>query len=257
MRLASLVTWSVTVLLLLAARGSSTIQTPKEGSASRVDILENAYGLRVLEDKDLYLQAVAEAASKQLVELQKEVFSTRGLRYPRSSVSASTSVTLRRTTFMGEQLYPVAGKAVMRKPAAESLTEVQEELGDQGLGTKVFDGYRPYEVTERMWDLVRTPTTSPIPVKDPVTIEAAWWTLRSLTATVKSCSCSKLRGLQREDRTRLRGPVRRHHTQPRPPARGDKEPRLRRARNVVVPLRLPGLRVVQVTEPPTGERAIV
>jgi hypothetical protein len=146
MRLASLITWSVTVLLLLAARGSSTIQTPKEGSASRVDILENAYGLRVLEDKDLYLQAVAEAASKQLVELQKEVFGIRGLRYPRSSVSevfgirglryprssvsASTSVTLRRTTFMGEQLYPVATKAVVRKPAAESLTEVQEELGD-------------------------------------------------------------------------------------------------------------------------------
>lgn len=82
MRLASLVTWSVKVLLLLAARGSSTIQTPKEGSASRVDILENAYGLRVLEDKDLYLQAVAEAASKQLVEPQKEVFGIRGLRYP-------------------------------------------------------------------------------------------------------------------------------------------------------------------------------
>jgi hypothetical protein len=82
MRLASLVTWSVTVLLLLAARGSSTIQTPERGSASRVDILENAYGLRVLEDKDLYLQAVAEAASKQLVELQKEVFGIRGLRYP-------------------------------------------------------------------------------------------------------------------------------------------------------------------------------
>jgi hypothetical protein len=70
MRLASLVTWSITVLLLLAARGSSTIQTPERGSASRVDILENEYGLRVLEDKDLYLQAVAEAASKQLVEPQ-------------------------------------------------------------------------------------------------------------------------------------------------------------------------------------------
>ena len=77
MRLASLVTWSVTVLLLLAARGSSTIQTPERGSASRVDILENAYGLRALEDRDLYLQAVAEAASKQLVELQKEVFGIR------------------------------------------------------------------------------------------------------------------------------------------------------------------------------------
>ena len=76
---------------------------------------------------------------------------------------------------MGEQLYPVAAKAVLRKPAAELLTEVQEELGDQGLGTKVFDGYRPYEVTERMWDHARTPTTAPTPVKDPVTVEAAWW----------------------------------------------------------------------------------
>ena len=101
---------------------------------------------------------------------------------------------------MGEQLYPVAAKAVLRKPAAELLTEVQEELGDQGLGTKVFDGYRPYEVTERMWDPARTPTTSPTPVKDPVTIEAAWWTLRSLTATVKSCSCPQT------SRTPARGP---------------------------------------------------
>ena len=189
MRLASLVTWSVTVLLLLAARGSSTIQTPKEGSASRVDILENAYGLRVLEDKDLYLQAVAEAASKQLVELQKEVFGIRlDIRYATEN------------NFMGEQLYPVAAKAVLRKPAAESLTEVQEELGDQDLGTKVFDGYRPYEVTERMWDHARTPTTSPTPVKDPATIEAAWWTLRSLTATVKCCSCPQT------SRTPARGP---------------------------------------------------
>ena len=94
MRLASLVTWSVTVLLLLAARGSSTIQTPKEGSASRVDILENAYGLRVLEDKDLYLQAVADRSRVEATRRAAE----RSLRYPRSSVSASTSVTLRRTT---------------------------------------------------------------------------------------------------------------------------------------------------------------
>ena len=105
MRLASLVTWSVTVLLLLAARGSSTIQTPERGSASRVDILENAYGLRVLEDKDLYLQAVAEAASKQLVELQKEVFSIRGLRYPP-----------RHPLRYGEQLYGRAALPGCRRP---------------------------------------------------------------------------------------------------------------------------------------------
>jgi hypothetical protein len=48
MRLASLITCSVTVLLILAACASSTTQTSEEGSASRVEITENEYGLEVI-----------------------------------------------------------------------------------------------------------------------------------------------------------------------------------------------------------------
>ncbi len=87
-----------------------------------------------------------------------------GLQYATEEVSG-IRLDIRYATennFMGEQLYPVA-KAVLRKPAAESLTEVQEELRDQGLGLKVFDGYRPYEVTERMWE----PYQDPDYVADP------------------------------------------------------------------------------------------
>jgi len=98
MRLASLITWSVTVLLLLAARGSSTIQTPERGSASRGDIPENEYGLGVIEDKDLYLQAVADAASRELVELQEEE-EVSGIRL---DIRYATE-----NNFMDEQLYPV------------------------------------------------------------------------------------------------------------------------------------------------------
>jgi zinc D-Ala-D-Ala dipeptidase len=95
-RVADYVVGTVTVLLLLAARGSSTIQTPERGSASRADIPENEYGLGVIEDKDLYHQAVADAASRELVELQEEVSGIHlDIRYATEN------------NFMDEQLYPV------------------------------------------------------------------------------------------------------------------------------------------------------
>ena len=71
MRRAALITCSIVALLLLAACASSTTQTPEEGSASGVEIPENEYGLEVIEDKDLYLQTVAEDASKELVDLEE------------------------------------------------------------------------------------------------------------------------------------------------------------------------------------------
>ena len=43
------------------------------------------------------------------------------------------------------------------KPTAEFLSEVQEDLKERGLELKVFDGYRPYEVTERMWEPYQDP----------------------------------------------------------------------------------------------------
>jgi D-alanyl-D-alanine dipeptidase len=76
---------------------------------------------------------------------------------------------------MEEQLYPVT-KAVLRKPAAESLSEAQEDLEERGLELEVFDGYRPYNVTERMWSPTRTRTSSPTLPKAPGTTVAARWT---------------------------------------------------------------------------------
>lgn len=58
--------------------------------------------------------------------------------------------------FMREQLYPVA-KAYLRVPAAEALVGVQEALKERGLELKIFDGYRPYEVTEKIWEPYQNP----------------------------------------------------------------------------------------------------
>jgi len=58
--------------------------------------------------------------------------------------------------FTGQQLYPVA-KCVLRKKTAAKLREVQTELASQGLGLKVFDGYRPLSVQKKMWAIFPNP----------------------------------------------------------------------------------------------------
>ncbi len=57
--------------------------------------------------------------------------------------------------FTGEILYDQSFEVFLRKPVADSLAKVQSELEKQGFGLKIFDAYRPYDVTVKMWDLIR------------------------------------------------------------------------------------------------------
>lgn len=58
--------------------------------------------------------------------------------------------------FMQRLMYPAGTNTTfLRKPAADSLLKVQQELTKEGLGIKVFDAYRPYSVTQHFWDLVK------------------------------------------------------------------------------------------------------
>ena len=57
--------------------------------------------------------------------------------------------------FMHQQLYPAITTTYLRKPAADSLLAIEKELNKQGLGLKIFDAYRPYSVTEKMWEPVK------------------------------------------------------------------------------------------------------
>jgi zinc D-Ala-D-Ala dipeptidase len=132
--------WFAITILLLAVPACTGSE-----SGTGTEIPENEYGLEVVDDKDLYLQTVEEDPSKELVDLEEEISDIRlEVRYATED------------NFMGEQLYPVA-KAVLRKPAAESLSEAQEDLKERGLELEVFDGYRPYEVTEKMWEPYQDP----------------------------------------------------------------------------------------------------
>lgn len=58
--------------------------------------------------------------------------------------------------FTGQTLYPSA-RCFLRKPVAENLRAVQSELATQGLGLKVFDGFRPLSVQKKMWEVFPHP----------------------------------------------------------------------------------------------------
>ena len=56
-------------------------------------------------------------------------------------------------------------KVFLRRPAAIALHDVERELAREGLGLKLFDGYRPYRVTVRMWKPIRNPDFVADPAK--------------------------------------------------------------------------------------------
>lgn len=56
--------------------------------------------------------------------------------------------------FTHRQLYNSGKETFLRLPAARALEKVQHDLNGQGYGLKIFDAYRPYSVTRKMWDLI-------------------------------------------------------------------------------------------------------
>lgn len=99
----------------------------------------SAQELHVVSDADAYRAEVAADSSRKMVDLAKEVPGlVLDMRYATKD------------NFMGRRLYD-APRAFLRVPAAEALRRVQDDLRARGMGLKVWDAYRPYAVTVRMW----------------------------------------------------------------------------------------------------------
>lgn len=56
--------------------------------------------------------------------------------------------------FTHTPLYPPASTTFLRKPAALALQKIQEDLKKRRLALKIWDAYRPYSATLKMWELV-------------------------------------------------------------------------------------------------------
>lgn len=104
----------------------------------------NKYGLRVIKTKAALAKTVLQTPAKQMIDVQSQIPSIAlDLRY------ASTN------NFMHEQLYPLINTTFLRKSVADSLEVAQKQLIEMGFGLKIFDAYRPYSVTVKMWKPVQ------------------------------------------------------------------------------------------------------
>ena len=108
------------------------------------DTTVNKYGLWVISIYSSYGATVKNDAGKKMVDLKKAI---PGLAFDLRYAG--------KNNFTQTKLYPKLKTTYLRKPAALALAAVHSELKKQGLALQIFDAYRPYSITEKMWELVK------------------------------------------------------------------------------------------------------
>jgi len=105
-------------------------------------IAKNEYGLRVIKTIEQYQLTIKKDSSKKMVLLKNFV--------PNIIFDWKYAT---KDNFTHQILYNNPD-AFMRIEVAENLQKVAEDLAKIGLGLKVFDAYRPYSITQKMWQIV-------------------------------------------------------------------------------------------------------
>lgn len=59
-----------------------------------------------------------------------------------------------RNNFTGEKLYKKGSETYTRLAVVNALQNVLHDLQQQGYNLKIWDAYRPYSVTKKMWELI-------------------------------------------------------------------------------------------------------
>ena len=99
---------------------------------------------QVIKAYSLYKQSMKSDSLKKMVELKTIVPNIRyDLRY--ATVN----------NFMHQQVYKDDSHTFLRLIVARALGRVQQELSEKNLSLKIWDAYRPYSVTEKMWELIK------------------------------------------------------------------------------------------------------
>ena len=122
--------------------------------ASAQPKISNKYGLFVIKDINILQKEISLDTNKKMMDLRKFI--------PGIIVDLKYATN---DNFMHKRLYPRLSTTYLRKPAAGALKEVVEELRDSNLAIKIFDAYRPYSVTEKMWDMVKDERYAADPAK--------------------------------------------------------------------------------------------
>ena len=112
----------------------------------KLDLPLSKYGLPVVNDVNIYKKIVKADADNKLLDMRS------------LTPDAQFDVTYATpNNLIKRAVYPTAD-VFMRKPAALALKSVHEKLKKQGLGLVLFDGYRPYRVTEIFYEEIKDTT---------------------------------------------------------------------------------------------------
>lgn len=104
----------------------------------------NQYGLHIITTLTELQQTIDSNPNKRMIDIKALV--------PEIVLELRYATT---DNFMNRKLYPSIQTTYLRAPAAIALQKLAEELKKKNLMLKVWDGYRPYSVTEAMWEPVK------------------------------------------------------------------------------------------------------
>lgn len=114
----------------------------------------NKYGLTVISKENEYRNLIKKDAQKKMVDVRKYLPAILfDLRYATDD------------NFMKQQLYPHLQTTYVRLAAAEALKRANEKFLKVNLLIKIFDAYRPYAITEQMWEQVHDARYAADPAK--------------------------------------------------------------------------------------------
>ena len=108
------------------------------------DTTFNKYGLWVISSVDVYKKTISKDPQKIMVALSVEM--------PEAIVDLKYACT---DNFMHKKLYPPVTTTYLRLAASDALFSVLAELRSKHMTIKIWDAYRPYAVTEEMWERVK------------------------------------------------------------------------------------------------------
>jgi D-alanyl-D-alanine dipeptidase len=114
----------------------------------------SSYGLPIINSNSIYHESLLFHPEKQMISISQIPGIIMDLRY------ATTN------NFMHKRLYPENTKnSFLRKPVYQALVDVTRDLARQGLVPVIFDAYRPYAITVRIWISVKDERYAANPAK--------------------------------------------------------------------------------------------
>jgi D-alanyl-D-alanine dipeptidase len=102
----------------------------------------NKYGLDIITDPKIFIELTQKDSNKKLVSIKEYI--------PNITLDIKYATT---QNVFYTKLYDYP-EALVRLPVVKALMKVENELNEKGYGLKIYDAYRPYSITCKMYEML-------------------------------------------------------------------------------------------------------